>query len=237
MRIGFIAFIIIILGILYLFFLSPVFMIKSFSVSSDNLTCSSADEIKSSIQINGVNFFFLKPGDLEKKIKDKFLCIGSVKLSKTIPDKISLELKNRQAVLNLIPNQASDSAIATDSGFLVDPEGVVFAKATFESRMQPIFFQENLFVGKNLGDQVKKVSQILETLKPLNVYPVGAKIYSNNLFSTGTAPQIILRLDDKLEHQLASLQLIINQAKIDGKELESVDLRFDKPIVRYVPKK
>ena len=49
--------------------------------------------------------------------------------------------------------------------------------------------------------------------------------------------KVIFRLKNEVDIQLASLQLILDKAKIDEKELEFIDLRFDKPVVRYAPKK
>ncbi|MBI4038755.1 hypothetical protein HY384_02235 [Candidatus Daviesbacteria bacterium] len=53
--------------------------------------------------------------------------------------------------------------------------------------------------------------------------------YSNN-------PRIIFRLSNSLDVQLASLQLILGKAKIDGSRLEFIDLRFDKPVLKFTPK-
>ena len=50
-------------------------------------------------------------------------------------------------------------------------------------------------------------------------------------------PKVFFRLDNEIDLQLASLQLILEKAKIDERILEFIDLRFDKPIVRFAPKK
>lgn len=244
MRIGFIIFILIILGFLYLFFLSPVFRIKSFTVTPDEFDCGETFEVKKIISIEGQNFFSLDNSRIEKKIKDKFFCIGSLSVKKTFPDKVKLELNKRQGALNLIPNVASSSAessssgkIATESGYLVDKEGVIFSRANFETNLQPVLFDGDLTIGQKLGSLIEKIFKIIDIVKSLGLNATDVKIYSGDHFSTGLKPQIIFRLDDSLDRQLASLQLIINQAKIDGSEIDFLDLRFDKPVVRFSPKK
>ncbi len=241
-------FILIILGIIYFTLFSTVFKIKS--LSSSPVDCASSDDIRKVVNLLGVNFFLLDAEVISKKIKDKFFCIGYVNLKRSIPDKVTLELKGRSGVFNLIPYEAISSSdatpsaqvIATDSGFLVDEEGVIFAKANFETRLQPILFSgETLSIGERLGGElISKISQVLETLKSLGIYPFGAKIYSipiesgsSDNFSVGQKPQTTFKLNDSLDRQLASLQLILNQARIDTKEVEFIDLRFDKPVVKY----
>jgi hypothetical protein len=45
--------------------------------------------------------------------------------------------------------------------------------------------------------------------------------------------KVILNLKGEYLKQLASLQLILQKNKIDSKRIESVDLRFAKPVVIY----
>lgn len=239
MKVGALFFILIILGVAYLIFISSVFKIKSFSLNPDGADCINSDEVKKLAAVSGANFFLLDLNQIEKKIKDKFFCVSAVNLKKSFPDKVALELKARKAVFNLIPFEASSSANATSSGFLVDGEGVIFERATDQTNLQPVLFKgETLLVGKRLqNDLVGKVMRILESLKRLGFDLNNAKVYSIDNFSVGLKPQLIFKLNETLDRQLASLQLIINQARMDTKEVEFIDLRFDKPVVRYAQKK
>ena len=47
----------------------------------------------------------------------------------------------------------------------------------------------------------------------------------------------IFLLDRDNQKELASLQLILQRNRIDLRSIESVDLRFDKPIVTFEKKK
>lgn len=44
---------------------------------------------------------------------------------------------------------------------------------------------------------------------------------------------IILNKDEDIPRQVASLQYILNRSKIEGKIPSIIDLRFDKPVLKY----
>lgn len=44
---------------------------------------------------------------------------------------------------------------------------------------------------------------------------------------------IILNKDEDILRQVASLQFILNRSKIEGKIPSKIDLRFDKPVIKY----
>ena len=66
----------------------------------------------------------------------------------------------------------------------------------------------------------------------------GIKIENNNLIVL-TDPILLFTLSktrdsqDSIYNTLISLQLILNKAKMEGKLIKIVDLRFDKPVVEY----
>jgi len=45
--------------------------------------------------------------------------------------------------------------------------------------------------------------------------------------------KIYFNLEEDMAFQLASLQLILNQDKIEKDKVEYIDLRFDKPVISY----
>ena len=71
-----------------------------------------------------------------------------------------------------------------------------------------------------------------------NIIIVGDKLIID------TKPRLIFSLDKRLDYQTTSLQLILAQAKMNSDPsspgsalIESVDLRFNKPVVVYSKKK
>lgn len=240
----------VITGLLYLFFYSAIFTIKSVEVSLGQIDCADEEQIKKSSNIPGQNFFLLNRDVIEKTLKNKFICIQNINLSKLFPNKVKLEVLPRVPVViltNLNEPQATESAIlenmATPSAqfsqnsFLVDNMGVIFGKDTGQI-MAPKIFVNNRTI--SIGGQINNLPAsllILEKLKTFGLNVKSAGIVDENLIIfENNISKIIFRLDFGVDIQVASLQLILEKAKIDSKELEFIDLRFDKPIVRFATK-
>jgi len=243
----------------YLLYDSSIFNIKTVDVKLDKIGCGSRNDIVRDSQVLGQKFFLLDEKKLEQKLKEKYFCIKSVILSKQFPNKVSLQVSGREpaAVLALLKNQeaspsgeidyiASDSAKATQAEvadqFFVDSEGIVFAKFTEGVNVPTIYFwSENLVVGKKIGGNIVENSlKILDKIKSFGIDSKEAKIYSESILlinPTTEKPKIVFALNKDINIQLASLQLIMTQAKINEEEMEFIDLRFDKPVIKLIPKK
>ncbi len=238
---------------LLLIFLSlrlNLFNIQKIEVTGPNLDCASQKTLLESLQILGNNFFILDTKELTKSIKSKFICIKDVTLVKLFPNKVKLEvvprlpqsklitLKNFEGSSSaLLENVATPSAEQYSEAFLVDNEGVLFAKDSSHLDIPIIFIDADLSLGKKLENQM--VENSLKILDKLNLFGLNVKssLVLDNFFVVYTFPKIIFRLDSAVDTQIASLQLILRNAKIDSSQVEFIDLRFDKPIIRIAPKK
>ena len=135
--------------------------------------------------------------------------------------------------------QASDSAF-----YLVDEEGVIFEEISSDfSRPKLSIFSQELKVGQVVpGDIIKKTSQVLEKLKETEIPTDNLIIVADKLI-IDSKPRVTFSLSRPLDRQAASLQLILRQAKMnldpdsrDTRSVESIDLRFDRPVVVYSKK-
>lgn len=235
-----------ILGILYLVIFSSFFKIKEIIFTGEEPNCTTRDEIKKASGVIGENTLFIKVQTKEKRIKDKFICIRAASFYNSIPDRLKIDIKNRKAALTLVPavpdesipieSESSESAKPKQIGqaILVDDEGVIFAIDEGQSN-QPSVFVIGLDLSEKVFDQkkVQKTLQILDKLRSLGINFDDPTIYSEHYLSLGKKPKIVFELREIQDRQLASLQLILDQAKIDTKEVEFIDLRFDKPVVKY----
>lgn len=116
---------------------------------------------------------------------------------------------------------------ATREAFLLDEEGAIFSGTT--SATLKIFLSE-----KNIN--FKNILAILNKIKIFGI-EVGEVVVAGTNLMINSTPKIVLDLNRDLSLQIASLQLILQQAKIDEEAAEFIDLRFDKPVVRFAPKK
>lgn len=250
------AAIFLLLIIALVFFLNKVglFTVRQVDVQAEQLGCTNADQIKTVAALFGQNFFTVDKDKLIRSLEKKFICIKDISFTKVFPGKVQMQITARQAAAilanlksqpasasALIENAATPSASEVQDLYIVDSSGVVFAKGTDETSIPKIYsYNLNPLLGQKINsDLISGCLKILDKIKTLGV-TVQESWISDDFFIAnpdGKFTKIIFRLNDQIDIQLASLQLILDTAKIDAKELEFIDLRFDKPIVRYAPKK
>lgn len=243
---------------------SKVLNIKSVEVRKTNISCATEQEIKDNLAIEGLNIFFIDTPILERKITTKFLCVNTVKLTKHFPGKIVIEVDGRAPVfiatvfktressgsaslISLLEQIASPSAEASGSAkvsmeegksFLINSDGGIFAGDTNMDYPKVSFVDFDFIVGQRIDlNLVKQILTIFDKLKVLNVKFDDVRVYPTSDVVINSDHLIVLNIKEDVQKQLASLQLILEKAKIDNEELILVDLRFDKPIIRYGKKK
>ena len=241
---GIVAVIIFLVFSIFLFSSSDFFIIRNIEISSEKIGCANDGELKDAAGLFGKNFFILDIKNIEISLKKKFICIKDITLSRLLPNRIRLEVQGRDpaaslvsikdfeaSASSLIENTATPSATQRGDTFVVDDEGVVFLKSSFINDIPKIFV-----FGTLQDDYLKKSLKILRQLKSFGIDNKEISLI-NNLFIVSSIPKIVFRLDQDVDLQIASLQLILQRAKIDSKELEFIDLRFDKPVLKFAPKK
>lgn len=156
--------------------------------------------------------------------------------------KIATQSSMAAQPLKVIDNFISGINESSESGkFLVDEEGVVF-----DSLSGQLSFPKLQIVGMDIkvggkieGDLIRKTREVSEGLKTMEL-PTDNMIILGNKLIINSKPRIIFVLDKRLDYQIASLQLILAQAKMNSDpsrpgtdDVESIDLRFNKPVVVY----
>ncbi len=240
--------------LIFLIFRLGLFSIKKVEIENSDANCVSGNQLKITANLLGQNFFVLDQQKLNKDLKEKFVCIKSINLSRSFPGRIALKvigrrpeailigLKDKVASMSpLIENIATPSAENLSEAFLVDNEGVVFSKSMGEENI-PKIFSSNLQItlGKKLENNF--LSNALMILDKIKTFGINAKkswiVDDIFIINPDTSdPKIIFHLDNQTNIQLASLQLILTEAKMKSMELQVIDLRFDKPIVKFAPQK
>ncbi|MDO8573310.1 MAG: FtsQ-type POTRA domain-containing protein [Candidatus Daviesbacteria bacterium] len=224
-------------GFLSAFYKSNFFTIKKIDIQAKDISCANEDQLKVSSGLMGQNFFLIESKKIEENLKSQFICMKSAAVAKYFPNKIYLQVSNRKA---LAVFAATPSAELVKEFFLIDNEGVVFGKGEENSDFLKIYiFNQNLSVGQKLTGIISDIPKVLDKIKTLNIQINTARINQDIFTITSNPPvlEILFRLNNNVDVQLASLQLILNKAKMDLNELEFIDLRFDKPVVRFAPKK
>lgn len=250
-KIGFLLFsLILVLTSAFYFIKSDFFKVKEINIEADDLSCVQNSQIKSSLNFFGKNIFW---GDFQKgedDLKRKFFCIKNIGITKILPDKLTVKVSKRAGELVLIAYQLKESSIsaveqliktaATQSAeilqieeeFSVDDEGVIFEKGG-DNFIKVYVSIPDLSLGKIVdGELIKNMLKILKKINTLKLNTDESFVDKDTLI-VNSYPKLVFTLNSDIDEKLAALQLILQNAKISDKEIEFIDLRFDKPIVRY----
>lgn len=234
--------------IFFLIWIQRIFNIKQVFIERNNTDCVKAENIEKRLGLKGKNIFLVDKRSL-LKILAGYPCIKDINLEKKFPSEVRVKVEGRSAFVNIAPKKIDEhlnilSLEATPSsqtallnwafpslnqGFLADNEGVIFATGSDENLPAIFWPEENLKVGQKLdGSIFSKVKKVLES------YPKSKEVQlSTNILQIQMEEKVALSLQKDLDKQLASLQLILEKAKIENKPMETIDLRFDKPVVVY----
>lgn len=234
----------------FYFIQTDFLIIKKIDILSDNISCVDKAQVKSTLNFFGKNILSLDFKRREEALKSKFLCIKKIDFSRSFPDGLKINVFQRKAEIILVSLKekfASDSAIdvlidtpASQSAdtlegeeeYVVDNEGVIFSKNNGEN-LNKVYIA-NLSLGQKIDRNfVENLLKVFERLKTFAVNTDVSLVEKDNLIVINSKLKIILRIDREIDSQLAALQLILENAKIGDKEIEFIDLRFDKPVVRY----
>lgn len=225
-------------------------LIKNIEVDINSANCLDGIDLRSLVALEGKNIFLISDASIEKKLIENYHCIKDVKVAKIFPHKVKLDINGRVdlariAKMTTEATPSSGSAFldwttphSTESSFfVVDELGYIFKKT--ESTASPLIYTDTdtLEIGSRFSGEIfKKISVVLSRLKETELFDPNLEVKSRlgeDIFVVKNAEKLIFSLKKDIFGQLGSLQLILQKAKIDGKVIESVDLRFDKPVVVY----
>lgn len=227
--------------------------IKNIAIVGDQLSCADFNQIKEVVRMDVKNILFINEDRVKENVKKNFYCIGDIILQRKLPDELKVQVFKRYPVAVFLkqpyPETTASSVISnivesTDSAelifsksvdsFLIDREGVLFEKSSGNLNLPKIYILDrDLSLGQSFDKNL--IEKIIKIIEKLNLFGIqsGEFIILNEILVDYSSPKIIFKLDQTIETQLASLQLILEKAKIDSDVLEFIDLRFDKPIIRY----
>ncbi|MDD2823041.1 MAG: FtsQ-type POTRA domain-containing protein [Candidatus Daviesbacteria bacterium] len=244
-----------------IFFIIIIWRLNLLSISTAEVTnlagCVSLDQLNNEINSMDKNMILVNVNKLKDKLTSKYMCIKDVNVSYKFPKTIKVDIYGRDLLTkvvsadfgsNLVDMESSASSQAalldwnfpsesSDDAFAVDDSGYVFIKVKSDHLIPTLFLNEGINLGKKLDQKTfNSVGQIFSkilTYVPISYQPnFKAKVYGTTLL-VNSSPKLAFSLENDILRQLASLQLILQKAKIDERAAEFIDLRFDKPVVQY----
>jgi len=225
---------------------SEFFKINTITCRIDNTVCPGQIWTKLLSLSVGKNILSLSQRTLTEKIQTDFPDVDGIKIKRIFPNKLDFELKLREAVAAITQEaepvtqvsspSAEEKPVPLGKAFLiVDKTGVVFKK-TDSSLNLPLILVSNfseINVGQKITtDPLPQSITLVSFLSKLNLKGEILKVSDGEILVWLTdGPKVAFSSKKELTFQVGSLQLILSRAKIEGKRLKRIDLRFDKPII------
>ncbi len=213
----------VILGIYYFIFISSFFSVKEISMHG----IQSEELIKVSQSFNdkikGSKIFYIDEISINEFLKGNYPSYKLVKLEKIWPGKITVDLEKRSAAYIV---QASNGS------FIIDRENYVMdtvdAYLGYEIQVK---YDKNLNLGEHLEDQ-SLAAAFAYVYKDVIVNVQNSEIY----IDLSNGGKVLLPKDHSIsnyEEMSKILQKIMQKYTIENKDIETIDLRFSKPLIKY----
>ncbi|MFH0979859.1 MAG: hypothetical protein V1803_02855 [Candidatus Roizmanbacteria bacterium] len=202
------------------------FSIKKIEIESDKKDFIGIQELKKS------NLIFVSEKEVKEIIIKKNPSVDKVEIEKKYPGTLVLKINIEKPIVNLITSQGY---------FHLSSQGEILSKSKTLDNKIPIinYYQKLNFQSYQAGDflsfkDIKSTLYLIKEVNNLNIDIDNVDINGVNmiLFKIGDK-KIIFSSEKDTELQLYQLQQIVRQFKVEGKQFKEIDLRFDKPVVRY----
>lgn len=158
------------------------------------------------------------------ELERKFLPVGDVVIKKKYPQTVIVEISERKPIAKVSQSGGRE--------FLLDRKGVLYSEVVPEFRglrLVTLEFGMDLGLGQKVDANV--VALILLEESPVSaikfVEQEGIEV------SAGQNLTILFSRQKSVADQIRALQTILQKYRIEGKQLKSVDLRYEQPVVKY----
>ena len=211
------------------------FKIKRVVCFEEEFPCQS-ERLSIFEQVYNENIFLFGSLELSKKTKEANPEIEKLEITKLLPGTLRIKIIKRRPAVYLTSNKKEY--------FLSDANGVIFQGPLtendfFKNLPLIIFAPESLKLELGLDlknyESFKKALHLQETLKGFFINFLEIKIENEGDLTLSLNNGITATFSAKknLKRQVASLQLILKQSKIEEKFIYEIDLRFEKPVIKF----
>jgi len=226
--------ILILIGLCILLFVinylkKSLFIIKNTICTHDSSPCSDSLQTKFAQSAEGKSLFSFSDSYAQELIKNNFPEIKSFQLQKKyFPPALVWQIFLRVPV----------AVIRADKDYQIDEDGVIIAdnNTNVLPQLKVDVNFDHLDIGNRFSQEyIIKSLALIKFLKLNLLEPTEINVISK--FSTEiklkTGEILVFSTQEDGKNKLDSLQLIFSRAKIEGKKISYIDLRFDKPVIVY----
>jgi len=210
-----------------LFFIGNYFYVKKVILVAD----FPQEKIIGFQSLSKQNLLFLNKEQLEKEVLQKNPFLKKVQIDKVYPDKLRLKITIDKPF----------AALKADNGyFYLSETSKIIEKQKENTQKLPVvnYSQKIYYSSYQAGQKVdyREILGVLKLLKKTN--DLGLVVDAVDIAGTYMVAfkidekKIIFSFDKDLEEQEEALKMIIKQFRIEGKDFATLDLRFNKPLIK-----
>ena len=201
-----------------------VFKIKKVEIENDLTYIENISTVTN--QYIGKGYFSLNLDELENDIQQGYRYVKKVEAEKIFPNKIRVYIEEYK------PQYYFESKeicyIVSQEGFLLE-ENVEYEECSLEQGVaiesnDTIFAEEKLIFDLEISQAVKILQEFGWEISKVELKKNVMIVYSKE-------HTITLEVNQEYEDQLSKLYLVLEKANIDGIEYESLDLRYQRPVM------
>ncbi len=237
-KIIFIVAVFLIVVLIYIVFFSPIFRIKEVGITGlEQIKEENLEQIINEYRKEKIlfifsrnNFWILNKSVLNKKITERYW-FERLEIKKKFPDKIEVELKEKNSAINWLTNNLCYHLDLTGLAieYCEDNKGFLTVK---DMKNQPLEIGKT-GVAKAELDYLISLDQQLKLLAK-DSFKIFYYEKQDNMLTVKTEEPLILLLNTNLtvEEQLSRLGIIMDQADVKGSlgKLNYIDLRFGEKV-------
>ncbi|MCS6956783.1 MAG: hypothetical protein NZM02_03005 [Patescibacteria group bacterium] len=221
------------LFLVFLFFIFIKLFFNFFTIKKIEILNFEKENLLGLEEIKKQQIFFLDEQKIKNILLKKNPKIKDVKIKVKYPDLIIVDIVKDEEI----------AFLETDNGYFYLSENgkIIFKSKNKKSEFLPKinFYQKLNFNSYLPGEKIyfKEINDVLKILQKMN--EINVKIISVDINGVG---MLLFYLDDKkiffsseknIDAQWFQFEQIFKQFKIEGRNYKEIDLRFDKPIIRF----
>lgn len=213
---------------------SGIFSIKAISCKVDGVNECSAEITAELNRYIGKNLLRVGEAEIEKRIVSANRLAKTVRVNLRLPDSLGVEIVSRKPAAEISSAQSAVEAVEVDSA------GVILGTTKVGGEAPRLIWPgiSHWPIENPVPENIVKASAIASLagekfqLGDIASIDSGSSAGMTMVIRLKSGEKIRLSLNKDPVEQLATLQVVLNQVKIEGKPIQEIDLRFDRPVIR-----
>ncbi|MBI2414694.1 FtsQ-type POTRA domain-containing protein [candidate division WWE3 bacterium] len=175
------------------------------------------------------NFFTFNIKELQDSLTKNFQGASSVYITKNLPNKIKVKIIERTPIAVVSNGKTQDYFIVDIDGYVL---GIVDETKT---NLPRILYQGDISVGYFLDkDSLAVYFEVLKAVDIEKLKSSSMSLHSDYLsMYIDDSVEVLIGNDKNIKKSMEVVSQLVTQLKTGGKNIQKIDLRFDKVIVSY----